>query len=198
MKFKNIILSVLSAIGLIMPSCKEGDGDADYGTEDICIYIPQATLGEGINFNYYVPSGAGKNTYNFAADAANNKLDIILGVIRSGKITDAAGFSVDIVVSTTETDILVAEGEIENAMVLPETMYELPNKVAVEANKNNASFFLTVDAQKLLNGSYDGKNLILVVSIANPTNYKLSEKNILVAVIIDVDAVRSFFEEKED
>ena len=191
MKNKRKILAFAALIVLIMSwACTKGDGEADFG-DDIYVYMPQATVGGGINNYYPVPGGAGEYTYNFIADA--NKLNIILGVTRSGKITDAGGFSVNVLVSQAETDKVVDADDID-VEALPQTLYEIPNTVSVDAGKNSATFYLTVDAKKLLDGSYDGKKLALAVTIDNPTQYKLSEGNKVVVVIVDVDEIRPFFE----
>ncbi|MCL2512017.1 MAG: DUF1735 domain-containing protein [Bacteroidales bacterium] len=175
---------------MILAGCKEGDGEADYGFG--YVYMPQASF-TGVDNHYPVPSGNGINTYNFVVSEGKDKLNIILGVSRSGKITNAGGFSVNVRVSPAETDEVIVSGEIENAMALPSGMYQMPDLVTVEAGKNSASFYLSVDVNQLKNNTYDGSNLVLAVEISNPTNnFELAEMNTSVVVVIDVDAIQEF------
>lgn len=173
----------------IFAGCRKGDGDSDYGFG--YVYMPQASF-TGVNNHYPVPAGNGVNTYNFMVSEAKDKLNIILGVSRSGKISDAGGFSVNIGVSSTKTDEAIALGEIENAIALPSGMYQIPDKITVEAGKNSASFYLSVDINQLMNSTYNGHNLILAVEISNPTDFELADDNTSVVVVIDVEAIREF------
>ena len=88
---------------------------------------------------------------------------------------------------------MIASGEISNAVALPSDIYTIPNKVSIEADKNTGSFYLAVDINKLMSGTYDGKNLVLAVGISNPNpaTYELSDSNTSVTVIIDVNEMRS-------
>jgi len=174
-----------------MTNCNEGDGFADQGFE--LIYIPQATVSSGLNNYYPVPSGAGPNTYNFKVDTLPNgtpdKLQIILGVYRSGKIDNASGFTVNVNVLQLTDDVLAEIDEEVDVISMPSSMYTIPGSASVEAGKNSTWFYLTVDIGQLLNGNYTAKKLALEVGISNPTNYKLCETGTSVVVIIDVDAI---------
>lgn len=181
------ILAFVMLCFVFMTSCTDGDGDADYGYA--YIYIPQATTSGGLNNHYNVPSGAGENTHNFAVE--NGKLNIYLSVLRSGKVTDASGFTVDVVASATKTNEAVNSGKVSNAVALESNLYTLPSKVTVSSGKESASFFLSLDVDTLKKAIYSGKNLALVVEIANPTHYQLSDQNTSVIVVIDVDAMLS-------
>jgi len=187
-KKRSIVFAFVVLFAIALTNCKEGDGQADYGFG--VIYIPQATF-TGLDNTFPVPGGGGPNTYNYKVDNSGGKLNIILGVLRAGKIADAGGFTVDVLVSTGETNEAIASGEIRNAEALPSSMYTMDNKVTVEAGKNSASFYLSVDINQLLDGANEGKNLVLAVAIANPTDFELSETNTSVVVIIDVEAMRS-------
>jgi len=180
---------------LLASSCKEGDGNADYGFG--LVYIPQATFSGGLNNQYPIPGGSGEiSSLNYIVEPQSGTpvtFKIILGVLRAGKIADAGGFNVDVNVSAAETEkAITGEDKIENAVAMPSSMYEMPNKVAVEAGKNTATFYLSVNANQLLNGTYDGKKLVLAVSINNPTNgYECNLEYSTVLVVIDVDAMRN-------
>jgi hypothetical protein len=186
LKIRKFIVALAVSCILALPGCVEGDGELDYGFAHI--YIPQATVSGGLNNHYPVPSGRGKDTYNFAVE--NGKLNIYLAVLRSGKIANAAGFSVNIVVSNEMTDEAIASGEIADALALPSGLYTIPNRATVEAGNSSTTFFLAVDIEALMNGAYDGKKLALAVAIENPTNYELNTELASVVVVINVDAMR--------
>lgn len=166
---------------LVQTGCEKGDGDADCGYGKI--YITQATIADG---NYSVPAGGGKDTYNFVVE--NGKLNIYLGVLRSGKISDAPGFTVGVAVSQTMTD---AAASGANTIAMPSSLYTLPGKVTVPSGNNSAVFFLSVDVDVLMDGTYDGKKLVLALTIGAPTNFELNDADTSVVVILDVDAMRA-------
>lgn len=181
---KNKILFVIIFFAMaFFTGCKDGDGDADYGFA--YVYMPQATASGGLSNHYNVPSGGGDYTYNFRIDKENNKLNVILGVIRSGKVS-SDGFSVDVLAlpGSTQADASM------NEVLLPESMYTLPSNVTVPEGKSNNSFYLSVDINSLKSDVYTGKKLLLTVGIDKPTKFQLSETNTETLVIIDVDAVR--------
>lgn len=181
---KDKILFIVFLFALVVfTGCKEGDGDADYGFA--YIYMPQATASGGLNNEYNVPSGGGEYTYNFRVDKESNKLNIMLGVIRSGKVPDSS-FSVDVLPLPGNTHVDASA----NQMLLPESMYTLPSTVTVPEGKSNNSFYLSVDINSLKSDTYTGKKLLLTVGIDKPTKFQLSETNTQTLVIIDVDAIR--------
>ena len=189
---KNIrVVQVFVALcTFILAACQEGDGDADYGFSRI--YMPQSSV-TGIDNHYPVPGGSGVYTYNFRVDTLANgapdKLQIILGVSRSGKISGAGGFVVNVHVLSEMTDDAV--NEIEDALALPSSIYTLPEKAAVEAGKNSAAFYLTVDVNQLMDGSYDGKKLALAVGISDSASgFDPEADGTSVIVLIYVDALR--------
>ena len=186
-KIANVFLAVITAA--FWSSCQKGDGDADYGFA--YVYIPQATF-TSLDNTYPVPSGAGKNTYNFKVDTLSDgtpdKINIILGVLRSGKISDAEGFTVNVnVLSEMTNDAIIA---LDDALPLPASMFTIPDKAVVEAGTNSALFYVTVDVNQLTNSMYIGKKLVLAVGISEPTNnFELAKDNTSVVIIIDVDAM---------
>jgi len=184
-KNNRFVLAILMFCSVIMAGCEEGDGDADYGFG--YVYMPQATVSGGLNNHYPVPSGGGISTYNFIEK--DGKVNIFLSVLRSGKISGAAGFTVDVAVSQAETERIISSGEVSNGIVMPSGMYELPNKVTVEPGKDAATFYLSLDVEQLSHYTYIGKELVLVVGINNPTHYELSDENTSTVVIVDVDAL---------
>ena len=192
-KSRKVVQVFATLCTFILAGCQEGDGDADYGFSRI--YMPQSSV-TGIDNHYPVPGGSGVYTYNFRVDTLPNgapdKIQIILGVARSGKISGAGGFVVNVHVLPEMTDEAV--NEIEDALVLPSGIYTLPDQVAVEAGKNSAAFYLTVDINNLMDGAYDGKNLALAVGISEPAvGFDPEADGTSVIVVIDVDALRQIF-----
>lgn len=178
-----ILIAIVFMVAIAFTGCQEGDGDADYGFA--YVYMPQATASGGLNNEYLVPSGGGELTYNFRVDKTNNKLNVILGVIRSGKVANS-GFVVDVVALPGDTQADASKGEV----LLPESMYTLPSNVTVADGKSSESFYLAVDIDALKSDIYTGKKLFLTVGVDKPTKFELSATNTKTLVIIDVNAIR--------
>ena len=177
---RKIIFSIMSVICLFaLSSCAKGDGDKLYGVEKV--YIPQSMADGGITNVYKVPSGDGEYTYNFSIEAET--VEVYLGVVRSGKQSGEA-FTVDVVVNNETT---AAQATALGAVAMPSSMYELPEKVSVDAGTNRATFHLSINKAELKN--YAGKKLVLCVGLANPTHYEISEKAAEVTVLVDVNAL---------
>lgn len=181
MKFR--IITSLLLILFIFPACNEGDGDLDYGFQ--YIYMPQAMSSGGLDNYYQVPSGGGENNYNFKVE--NDKFNIILGVLRSGKFANSA-FSVNVAATDPSAAILASLG----GMVMPSELYTLPQKVEVSADKSGETFYLALDANTLKSDTYKGQKLLLTVSISNPSKFELAETGTSVVVVVDVDKVKKY------
>jgi len=187
---KRIVLITVTVLFLAgFSACEKNDGMDDFGFA--CIYMPQATVSGGLNNNYYVPSGEGIYTYNFKIDNTKKELQILLGVLRSGDLPNAA-YSVEIVARTDTTNQIISGGLIENGMVFPSGFYSLPQKVDVTADKNGESFYMTIPTEALKGDSYTDKKLVLTVGLANPSHFELSATNTNTVVILDVNAIRAF------
>ena len=159
MKKHTFLVAIVLIVAGFM-SCQKGDSDTAFGYTNI--YMPEATVTGGLNLNYLVPSGAGLPTYNFQIDSVNHKLNVILGVTRSGKAS-ADGYTVDVVVYADTTNQQITNKAITNGVLLPATMYTLPTKVMVPAGKNYASFYLSIDATAFKAAAYTGKNVALLL-----------------------------------
>lgn len=163
-------------------SCEKSDGDLDYGYENI--YIPQSLL-TGSNLNYNIPAGLDSASRNYKLD--NNKVNIILGVLKSGTSV-AKNFTVDLKSRQDTVTSILARNLINNGVVLPESMYTIPEKVEVASGKSGQTFYLSVDAT-LLKANYAGKKAVAAFEVTNPSRYNLNLKNNKVVVIIDVNAL---------
>lgn len=178
---KKFVLFLASVCMMLTFAGCERDGDADYGFGKI--YMPQALSTGGLNNSYTVPSGGGEYTYNFRV--TESRVKIILGVMRSGKISDAKGFSVTVYTSEEES---AASASQFGGEVMPADFYEpLPQTVTVAAGKSGETFYLEIPRSKLEDPAHAGKKYVLSVGIADPTAYELSDTGTRTAVIVNVD-----------
>ncbi len=184
-----ILLNRLAVIVMLLTTvffigCEKAASDNPIGLE--MVYLPQAIVSGGTNINYIVPSGFG-NDVNFKVDLTSNKVNVLLGVSKSGK-AQTKSFSVDVSTRTDTIAQLITGGA--TFLMLPSTAYSLPQKVTIEANQTSASFNLSID--KTILKTYAGKRVAVCVVIANPSNaaYTMSSKNRQVIIIIDVNALR--------
>lgn len=179
MNNKSIILLLL----LVLLGCEKGDGFAEFG--HTYIYIPQSMVSGGIDNYYLVPAGGEENNYNFKIE--DNKVNIILGVLRSGAL-NSDSYSVDVKSYAPSNEVLTSL----NGIALPETIFTLPNTVNVDSEKTGEVFYLSVDATALKSETFNNQTLVLTVEISNPSNYELAEKGTKVNVVIDVEKIRGF------
>ena len=182
MKNKFILL-IASFCAFAFSAC-EGDGDADYGFGKV--YMPQAVSTGGLNNSYAVPSGGGDDTYNFRV--ANGTVKIVLGIMRSGKLSDKKGYTADVYTSAEDPAAAVAGFGGE---AMPEGLYSLPATVVVPDGKTGETFYLDISAASLSKDEYAGKKLVLSVGIRNPSAYELADTGTKTAVIVDVDALKA-------
>lgn len=115
--------------------------------------------------------GDGAYTSNFKLDRENQKLQMILGVLRS-RMTSGSGFVVDIKAVIEESRQLVASGSIASSFVPADDTYALPDAVTVSSNKLSESFYLEVAFSTILVEENAGKKLILEVGLENPPHYE--------------------------
>ncbi len=182
-------LLILILIGALFMGCKKTGSEEPFGLE--VIYIPQSTVSGGTNLNYFVPTGFDENTYNYNVDNASNKVNVFLGVKRSGK-AKIEPFTVDVSTRQDTVQELITNGTLKTdsteVVLLPDDAYSLPQQVNVGADDSSTSFNLSIDKNKLL--AYAGKKVALCVVISNPSKYTVSDQNNQVIIIIDVDALQ--------
>jgi hypothetical protein len=187
----NILFIAIVFIAAVFTGCQKSDSSVDYGYT--YIYMPQSTLSSGSDNNFTVPlpSSILSITRNYQIDSVNHKLNICLGVTRSGE-QPSDGYAVNVVVDKDTTNALITAGKITNGVLLPDASYAVPSIVTVPAGKTFGTFYLTVDAATLKLDAYTGKNLAITVRIASPTNYSLNTKYSKTVVIIAVNAIRPY------
>jgi len=164
-------------------SCGTDDSQKEWGIAKI--YMPQAAIFDGgITNNYPVPLNNNPSTKNYDIDTATNLLHIYLGVYRSG-LQPLNAYSVKVYVDEAATNDALAG--ISKGVALPSDVYSLPSEVAVKDNERQATFYLTVDLNKLEEKymDYATKKMVLVVGISDPSNYSLNESLSKTTVIID-------------
>ena len=181
---KNKLILLIAFLCTCAFAACEGDGDADYGFGKV--YMPQAVSTGGLNNSYAVPSGGGDYTYNFRVE--NGTVRIILGVIRSGKLSDKKGYTVDVYTSAEDTAAAVSAFGGE---AMPEGLYSLPSTVVVPDGKTGGTFYLDIPVLAISRSEYAGKKLVLSVGIRNPSAYELSDAATKASVIVNVDALKA-------
>jgi archaellum component FlaF (FlaF/FlaG flagellin family) len=169
-KIKYILLIFAAAI--FISSCEEAASDVEYGFP--IIYMPQAATSGGIDNNYAIPNADLKNP-NYTFDSIGGKLNVTLGVYRSGlQALDA--YSVDVYVNADTTSKIISKAATNS--LLPSDSYTLPSSIAVTSGKRESIIHLTLDVAKL-NSNYPtlyGQTLVLAVGIKNPTKYEINKK----------------------
>ena len=178
MKTKNITLLLLLFVAFI--ACKKDDVFEDPGITTL--YMPQASLNNGGN-EYNVPFGGNSENYTF--NETTKKLKIVLGVKNSGLSTD--GFSVKVKVDVQATNAYVEKyknDEKKPAVVLPEGSYTLPESATIPSGKNEESFYLEVDMQKILteHPDYYKNRIALAVSIYGHEKILASKATTIVVI----------------
>lgn len=184
--YKSLTVCALSFIGLFgLVSCEKSAGELDYGYDNL--YIPQSLL-TGSNLNYMVPAGLDSASRNYVLDKTTNKVNIILGVLKSGTSVPQA-YTVDLKSRPDTVTTILASNAIANGVMLSENAFTIPAKIEVASGQTGKTFFLSVDAA-MLKANYAGKKAIAAFDITNPTKYSLNQKNNKVVVIIDVNALK--------
>ena len=193
MKKQLRLLAILTVIiaGISLTGCEKSDSSTLFGNS--IIYIPQSTVSGGQNLHYLVPTGANADTYNYKVDATGNKVNVLLGVLRTGMETYDS-YSVSITTRADTINQLIANGKInltpstKPVVLLPSNSYTMPTTVTVPDGSSAASFNLAVNLTDLK--TYVGKKVALCVAISNPTKYMLSSTNKNVIILIDVDVLK--------
>lgn len=156
---KKILIFLLAAVAFCMAftSCEEADSEKAWGTA--VIYMPQA------NYDPYVVPNKGtaeQVNRNYSIDEDRRLLNIFLGVYRSG-LQELKEYSVEIASENVK---------LAGAQELPPAYYELPMTVTCPKGKRDATFYLSVDLDFLINNSK--KDYSLGIYIFNPEGYELN------------------------
>jgi len=195
---KTLYKFLFLALALTLTACQPDDAKMDYGFP--MVYIPQATV-TGLDNSYPIPLGAfyQNSVYTCAYDKQSGKLNVVLGVIRSGYLSNQQAFSVDLGVCKSETDRKLAEydGKGTPAAELPASVCSIPSKISVEAGNNGGTCYVAIDMKALasqqsslyVEGKY--KLLVLGLEISNlsgPAEYKLADNYTSVVLVLDLNS----------
>lgn len=186
---------ILFTLALTAWSCRPGDATKDYGFAKV--YIPQATV-TGLDNSYPIPSGPfyQNSVYTCKYDKAAGKLDIALGVIRSGYFSNQKAFSVTLSFSQAVTDVKLddlASGGTA-AAALPASLCTIPGKIEVPSGTSGGTCYVQVDMkalaqQKASFTTAEGyKLLVLGLEISDPTEYELADNYTSVAIVLDLNS----------
>lgn len=167
---KNAILRVLImglTLMLISASCEKADNEKEWG--EALIYMPQA------NYNPYTVPNSGtdpKLNKNYSIDSLDNRLNIFLGVYRSG-LQELKSYTVD---------IEVADTFLFGTVIIPQDRYSLVSSITCPDGKRDATFYLMVDIDFLKANAFNDYSL--VVKISNPSNYTLNPQLVSTKILI--------------
>lgn len=177
MKLKTYHTTVVffAIFSVLLFSCTKQDNEIEWGLAKV--YMPQAI---GI---YNVPNA---NMNNYTVDSVNNKINVHLGILRSG-LQSANSFSVELSVNNDTINNLISNGTLKNTLLLPEDCYSIPASISVPDGKQEATFYLTVDKTKL--NAYAGKKLAVAVRISNPSKYELNSALSTTVISITVNSL---------
>lgn len=181
--FRKLLIFGAFASIVAFSRCQKGDSAKPFGLTNI--YMPQSLSSGGVNLNYIVPSGLDSATHNYTIDSINNKLEVILGVSRSGK-EPSGGYSVAIETNADTIQAAITNGTLQ-AELLPDKSYSLPAEVKVPAGQYAATFYLSVDIDQLK--MFAGKKVALAVKISQSSRYQIDLNHAETIVIIDVSAL---------
>lgn len=183
LQYKPILFLISTIIVLILVQCEEDQNEWGFAL----ISMPQASVYDGASTNNYpVPLDNNPAIQNYVLDTVANTIDIYLGVYRSG-LQPLAACSVDIFTKQDTVNQLIAGEVISNAAMLPADVYTLPQTVFISDGERETFFKLTVNLQKLIDeySQLGGQNLVLAVSLDNPSKYELNKALSTTIVIID-------------
>lgn len=188
------ILLIIAAVAF--SACRKEDANKDYGFPKV--YIPQATV-TGIDNSYPIPQGPfyRNSVYTCSYDRQSGKLEIVLGVIRSGYFARQSAYSVSLGVSSAETTRKLEEyanAEIPAAALSP-SLCTIPDKISVPEGESGATCRIAVDLKALSQqraAIFEGgryKLLVLGLEISQlqgPADYVLADQYTSVVVVLDL------------
>ncbi|GIZ15679.1 DUF1735 domain-containing protein [Capnocytophaga catalasegens] len=179
MKKLSILFALFTAIYVV--SCDSKDAFDQEGL--MSIYMPQASMLNGGFSNLYPVPFENGNIENYTLEETTKQMKIVLGVKNSGRSKN--GFSVNVVADMETTNSVVADQQVENAVMLPEDTYSFPQSVSVEPGNNEKSFFLHVNMKKIADEypEYFEKKMVLAIKITNNSN--INSKLATTIIVID-------------
>lgn len=169
---KYLFMSLCILILFSFSSCEKADSEKEWGIAKI--YMPQA------NYNPYVVPNSGidlQSNKNYKVELAANKVNIFLGVYRSG-LQELLSYSVTVTPGTTA---------IAGTTLLPADKYTLATVVTCPDGQRDVTFYLSVDLNFLKSNATT--NYSLPVTISNPSMYELNESLVMTNVRINTSGL---------
>lgn len=182
-KFTFSLLALLLA-GTAMWSCKYKEiVSSDY--PDQVVYLPAALNGVyEINTVYLDlennPSQGGP--YRFVADRATDEFRVPLSAYRAG-IDEKGDVRVTIAVDEATVNRMIADGELDTAVLLPRANYTVPSSVTIPSGSELGSFDLTVDLSFLYANAPNAKYAVALT--ISTDDAEINEDYATVVVVID-------------
>ena len=195
----NTVLVVLAVATLI--ACNKNNSYIDVAYPAQTIYLSQAalaTVGPGANGFYNLTPNVPAQSQRSSVDATGGKLNIPLGIVKSGVSTKGA-YTISISANTDSINKLIAAGKFVVASdpavtteLLPTTAYMLPASVDIADGSLTASFNLSVDLNFLTASFNAAPKKRYAVAVTISTGAKASAVNTALAtavVLIDTRQV---------
>ncbi len=196
---KTLYKILMLALALVAAgACQKSDATKDYGFAKV--YIPQAGV-TGLDNSYPIPMGPFYQNRDYCCkyDPATGKLQIVVGVIRSGYFSQQQAYSVSLGLCKSETERKLSEyaaKEIPATELTPD-ICTIPATIEVKQGQSGETCYVDVDMKALAlqrtalvsGGRY--KLLVLGLEISHlngPVNYELANKNTGVVVVLDLNS----------
>jgi len=181
-EIKTLTVACMILLTGLLAACEKNDSAADFGNN--YVYMPQALL-SGLRYN--VPAGTDVSNYNYTVD--DSKVNVRLGVLRSGK-ANLESFTVNVTANPDTVAAMISNRVFDAAttVVMSPAMYSLPQTVTVADGQTGTGFLLALDKAQVK--TYAGKKLVLGVVISNSTKYTINQKINKVVVVVDVNALK--------
>lgn len=196
---KTLSKIILLTLALIAAgACQKSDATKDYGFAKV--YIPQAGV-TGLDNSYPIPLGPFYQNRDYCCkyDPATGKLQIVVGVIRSGYFSQQQAYSVSLGLCKSETERKLAEYAAKEipAVELASDYCTIPATIEVKQGQSGETCYVGVDLKALsLQRTAlmsDGRYKLLVLGLeisqlSGPAEYELAAKNTSVVVVLDLNS----------
>ncbi|MGX5689727.1 DUF5013 domain-containing protein [Arcticibacter tournemirensis] len=120
---------------------------------------------------------------DFSVLGQKEKIKIPLGISLSAVTLD----SCEVKVSVNQEHTKQLLPSLTNGVLLPEGSYSLPAKVSIPGNRISAPLNLVVNFQAIESNA--GKQLVIAITLENPSRHSLDTEKKSVNVVIDADKV---------
>jgi len=167
-KLKYLIASIFTLTIFILSSCEKIDSTKEWGLAKI--YMPQA------NYNPYIVPNSGTDAQlnkNYSVDKDNGKVNIFLGIYRSG-LQALESYSVA---------ITPLSADLAGTTLLPADQYTLSTIVTCPDGARDIIFYLSVNLNFLITNS--ATDFSLAVTISNPSKYEINEDLATTKILIN-------------